>query len=320
MQGIAVTDLTKEYQKRIRAVDNVSFEVTAGEIFALLGPNGAGKTTLFKMLTMQSKPTHGNITILGQPVTEKSTRIKERIGYSCQQFGLDPESSGLFNLKLFGRYYGLYGKKLEKRIEELTEIFHLKDFINRKVKFYSGGMKKKLELATSIMNQPNILFLDEPTLGLDIESRQILWNVIKALNEENGMTIVLTTHYLEEADRLCDSLAIIEGGKLAVTGELRDLKKQVADDIVKIEFSKYEDAEKIMSVKEQLSASAFVKNIKQVHQSLILNVKDAQKIIGDVTETVHHTGIVNESISMTKASLEDVYLEYVGSYLVEEQA
>lgn len=318
MQGIEVRDLTKVYQKNIKAVDGVSFSVNTGEIFALLGPNGAGKTTLFKMLTMLSKPTGGEIKILDQPVSEKSTKIKGRIGYSCQQSGLDLESSGLFNLKLFGRYFGLYGKELDKRIDELTEIFQLKSFIKRKVKYYSGGMKKKLELATSILNKPDILFLDEPTLGLDIESRQILWSVIKKLNEEQNMTIVLTTHYLEEADRLCDSLAIIESGKLVVSGKISDLKQKVADDIVKIVFSKYEDAEKIEAAKSQIANLQFVKGVKKVDNSLVLNVKEAQQVIGKVTKVVHNAGIRNESISMAKASLEDVYLEYVGTYLVEE--
>lgn len=318
MQGIEVRELTKVYQKNIKAVDGVSFSVNTGEIFALLGPNGAGKTTLFKMLTMLSKPTDGEIKILGQSVSEKSTQIKRRIGYSCQQSGLDLESSGLFNLKLFGRYFGLYGKELDRRIDELTEIFQLKPFIKRKVKYYSGGMKKKLELATSILNKPDILFLDEPTLGLDIESRQILWSVIKKLNEEQNMTIVLTTHYLEEADRLCDSLAIIETGKLVVSGKVSDLKQKVADDIVKIVFSKYEDSDKLDVVKSQIANLQFVKDVRKVDNSLVLNVKEAQQVIGEITKVVHDVGMRNESISMSKASLEEIYLKYVGTYLVEE--
>lgn len=315
MKAIEITNLTKLYGNSFIAVDTANFSVDRGEVLALLGPNGAGKTTIFKMLTALSKPNEGEIKILGMNLGAEPKSIKEKIGYSCQEIGLDPESSVLFNLKLFGRYYHIYGKKLTDRVNELIQLFELNGIEKKKVKLLSGGMKKKVELATSLIAKPEILFLDEPTLGLDIEFRKKLWNYIEKLNKEEKMTIVLTTHYLEEAEYLCDKLVIIEKGKVKVEGYIEDLKKQSLDEVIKIECSKYEDENNIERVFQKLKVLPFVKNSVYKSNNINLYVENGRRSIQVVLNTLDQEAVDIKNVSISEASLEDIYLKYTGSYI-----
>ncbi|GMQ61651.1 ABC transporter ATP-binding protein [Vallitalea maricola] len=317
MLAIEVENLTKQYGKHFKAVEKASFSVETGEILALLGPNGAGKTTLFKMMTSLSKITAGKVNIMGYDLHKDEYKVKSLIGYSCQEIGLDPESSVLFNMRLFGKYQHIYGDKLKKRVDFLLQLFELKEVENRKVKLLSGGMKKKLEIATSLIAEPKILFLDEPTLGLDIESRKKLWGYIQQLNEEQEMTIILTTHYLEEAEKLCDKLVILESGKIIKQGYINDLKEEVANDLIKINFSKYEEHEAIEYAYSKLTNLSFVNEVKKVKQELIVSVSNGRSYITDILDETKNWKYNIKSIMVTEASLEDIYLEHTGNYIRE---
>ena len=294
MNAIKVENLTKLYGKTFKAVDQVEFSINQGEVLALLGPNGAGKTTIFKMLVGLSKPTNGTIKIMGIDIKINEKEAKKKIGYSCQEIGLDPESTVLFNLKMFGRYQHVFGKKLKSRIEELSDIFEINDILLKKVKQLSGGMKKKVEIVSSLIKEPEILFLDEPTLGLDIEIRKKMWEHIEYLNKEKGMTIILTTHYLEEAERLCDKLVIIERGKIKLEGYIDELKKM---------YSK-------------LKNCSFVKNITLANNDILIYVEDGQAAFISINEILSNIEkSASCKIMISDTSLEDIYLKCTGNTL-----
>jgi ABC-2 type transport system ATP-binding protein len=222
---ISVKGATKKF-KEVVAVDNISFDVNAGEIFAFLGPNGAGKSTTIKMLTTLLRPTEGSLFLSGHDVVKEQDAARKIFGIVFQDPSLDDELTAYENLELHAVLYGVDKKSMRHRIEELMTLVELWDRRDSRVKTFSGGMKRRLEIARGLLHHPKVLFLDEPTLGLDAQTRKLLWNYVQKLNESEGMTIFFTTHYLEEAEAIADRIAIIDHGKIVAMGTTEELKQQ----------------------------------------------------------------------------------------------
>ena len=234
---IRITNLVKKYGE-VSAVDDISLDVKAGEIFAFLGPNGAGKTTTIKMLTTLLTPTSGSIQIDGLDPIKQSTEVRRRFGIVFQDPSLDQELTAYENMEIHGVLYGIGRAVRQQRTEQLLKTFELWDRRNDQVKLFSGGMKRRLEIARGLLHQPTVLFLDEPTLGLDPQTRNQLWTQVKAINEQEGVTVFLTTHYMEEAERVAQRIAIIDHGKIAATGTAAELKAQTGTDSLEQAFLK----------------------------------------------------------------------------------
>ena len=315
MEAIIETfDLTKIYSETIVAVDHINLEIKEGEIFGLLGPNGAGKTTTIRMLTTFTKPTSGTAQVAGYDIIKEAAKVRRVIGYSAQEAGVDLNATASENLALFGRYHHLSGQILKARIKELLELVDLIDVADRLVKTYSSGMRKRLEIATALIHKPKILFLDEPTLGLDVQTRVNIWNYIRKLNDE-GTTIILTTHYLEEADKLCDRLAIIDHGRIVAIGAPDELKRKIKGDSISLTFSieSLDNLKLIMSkAKQMLTDQAYVKDVRQSGNRLIVYVNNGNSAIPRILHLLQDEGLNVETVTLSRPSLDDVFLMCTG--------
>ncbi len=296
----------------IEAVNDVDLEVNIGEIFGFLGPNGAGKTTTMRMLTTLLPIDGGESIVSGFDVKKQPQEVRRHIGYVGQLGGSDYQATGFENLMLQGELYGMSREHAKKRIDELIQIFDLKAFINRKVKTYSGGQKRRLELALGIIHQPKVLFLDEPTIGLDPQNRANLWEQIRILRN-SGTTIFLTTHYLEEADELCDRLCIMDDGKIVSFGTPRELKQQISGDVIilkpKMEMTK------INELKPHLDSLPYVRESRVEKEVIHLYVEDGNKSLPLIFDFIKSKDIELISISLQQPSLDDVYLKQTGRSL-----
>jgi len=311
MENIIETfDLTKIYNKKITAVDHINLKVKKGEIFGLLGPNGAGKTTTVRMLTTFTKPTSGSARVAGYDIIKEARKVRQVIGYSAQEACVDQNATGRENLTLFGRYHFLDGQTLKIRVKELLELVGLTDVADRLVKTYSSGMRKRLEIATALIHKPKILFLDEPTLGLDVQTRVNIWDYIRRLHRE-GTTIILTTHYLEEADKLCDRVAIIDHGKIIALGTPDELKRKIKGDSVSLTLS-VEDLEefKVSASKAEkiLLSQSFVKEVKLTSNRLVVYVNNGDSAIPRILRLLQNERLNVESVTLSRPSLDDVFL------------
>ncbi|MBS1891875.1 MAG: ATP-binding cassette domain-containing protein, partial [Actinobacteria bacterium] len=233
--AIEAVDLRKSYGDDVQALDGLTFSVPAGTVFGLLGPNGAGKSTTVKILTTLAHPDGGSAKVAGHDILSEAPRVRESIGVVSQAGGLDREATGRENLRLQGQVFGMGGRELERRIDELLEQFRLADAGNRLVREYSGGMQRRLDVAQGLVHRPQVLFLDEPTTGLDPEVRAEMWDEIGRLADA-GLTVLLTTHYLEEADQLAAQLAIVDKGKVVAEGSPDALKRELRGDAIHIEL------------------------------------------------------------------------------------
>jgi len=237
MHAIDVRDLKKTYAGGVQALKGLSFSVRPGEIFGLLGPNGAGKSTTVRIIVTLSSATSGRVEVDGVDVSANPQEVRRRIGYVNQNTTVDFLATGRENLRLQGQLYGHRGAELDSRVDELLKLFDLDSASKRVTQTYSGGMKRRLDVAMGLVHRPKILVLDEPTTGLDPESRAVMWRELERLAKEHGMTILVTTHYLEEADRLCDRLAIVDGGLIVAEGTPRELKGTLRGDMVQVEIA-----------------------------------------------------------------------------------
>jgi len=313
MFAITIENLTKKFNGLI-AVDNISFNIEKGEIFGLLGPNGAGKTTTISMLATMLTPTAGKAFVNGFDVNKNQDEVRNSIGIVFQDQSLDEELTAYENMDFHGRLYRIPKKTREKRIIELLQLVGLEDRENDLVKTFSGGMKRRLEIARGLLHEPKILFLDEPTLGLDSQTRNHIWQYIKKLNEEKNITIVLTTHYMEEADKLCHRVAIIDKGKIIALNTPTKLKEEIGGDIIAIET---QNTEKLEAVLKQLP---WIKKTLKHNNNLTINLQNADKHVVDIIKLSQKHEVEVLSLSIHKPTLEDVFLHFTGKTIREEEA
>ncbi|MGA8848526.1 MAG: ATP-binding cassette domain-containing protein [Dehalococcoidia bacterium] len=315
MKAIVVDNLTRRFGHLV-AVDHISFEVEEGEIFGFLGVNGAGKTTTIMMLATALNPSSGTATVCGYDIVRERDKVRESIGIVFEELSLDIDLTGKENLDFHARLYHLPKKVRDAGISQALDLVGLKDKQNILVKYYSGGMQRRLEIARGMLNSPKVLFLDEPTLGLDVQTRRLLWDYAKKLNKEAGTAILLNTHYIEEADYLCDRVAILEHGKIAVVDTPKALKDSLGSSVLSIKFPQGASANEFASL---LNGMSWVKKISQHDAQLELTVGDKGMKIPEVVRLARQHGLVISSIAEHKPSLEDVFLHYVGKKLQDEE-
>ncbi len=313
MNAIETKDLTKKFNG-LTAVDSLNLAVEEGELFGLLGPNGAGKTTTINMLCTILSPTSGSGKVWGFDIRRKRNDVRNSIGIVFQDPSLDEKLTGFENLDFHCRLYNVPTKTRKERISELLKLVELSDKKDHLVETYSGGMKRRLEIARGLLHHPKVLFLDEPTLGLDPQTRRHIWKYIQRLNREKDVTIVLTTHYMEEADFLCDRVAIIDYGKIVALDSPDKLKDTVGGDVISIELNNPEKFE------ELLCAVRWVKKCKTHDGFVDLTVDTAEKRAPQVIAHAQKQGLKIKTIKMREPTLEDVFLHYTGKTIREDEA
>ena len=304
-------DLTKRFDD-FTAVDRVNLDVRA-EIFGLLGPNGAGKTTLTRMLTTILRPTEGTATVAGADIVRQPQTVRERIGVVSQAMTLDVELSAYENLDIYAQYYHIPKETRQKRIKELLEVVGLADKSKTVVGSFSGGMKRRLEIVRSLIHDPNLLFLDEPTTGLDPQARAAVWEYLVKLHKDEEITLVITTHYMDEAEGLCDRLAIVDRGRIVALGTPQELKhKAMGGDVIEAEFSTMPD-----HALRALENSEFVLNLKRHESGIVLLVKNGAEAVPRIVELVNANGGRLRTIALREPTLNDVFLHFTGRGLVD---
>ncbi len=314
--AIEARELHKTYPPGVTAVDGVSLAVEAGTIFALLGPNGAGKSTTVRLLSTLSRPDAGSARICGVDVVGDPVQVRRRIGVVGQKHGIDPEATGRENLVLQGVFYGLTGRDLRRRVAGSLERFALADAADRPVKTYSGGMQRRLDIALGLLHRPQVLFLDEPTTGLDPEARVGLWEEIERLVTEEGMTILLTTHYMEEADQLAAELAIIDCGRVVARGTPDELKRQLDGDTIRIQLvpGAARLAAPALDQVPGLTAVALAGDVVHARS------RDGGAALPALLAALETGGAGVASVTVARPSLDDVYLRHAGRSLHAEGA
>ncbi len=317
MDAIVAEELRKRY-KDVQALDGVSFAVRDGEVFGLLGPNGAGKSTAVRTLTTLTRPDSGRAFVAGEDVIRHPNRVRGSIGYVAQDSGVDREATGRENLLLQGRIHAMAGAPLRARVDELLELVGLREAADRVARTYSGGMKRRLDIAIGLVHRPRVLFLDEPTTGLDPEARVALWAEVERLAQQESLTILLTTHYLEEADRLAERVAIMSRGKIVVEGTPEELKANLRGELVTVEFGdtngRLEDAAEIVRSFDGAT------DVGVDGRLVRARVPNGAQAIPTILSTLDGGGFQVESVTTARPSLDDVYLHYTGRDFATEDA
>jgi ABC-2 type transport system ATP-binding protein len=312
--AVQARGLTRTFGE-VKAVDGLDLAVTRGEVFGLLGPNGAGKTTTVRMLVTLLKPTAGSAQVLGLDVERDAAALRRRIGYVPQEITVDAGLTGTENLRFFGRLYGLSGAEIDARGRELLRMFGLEGHEDRRVRGYSGGMKKKLDLACGLLHRPELLFLDEPSLGLDVGTRRAVWDHILELSRQ-GVTILLCTNLMDEADRLCNRLAIIDRGKLAALGAPADLKRELGGDVVTMEFAT--DGARLDALSEALRRLPMVSSTMREGDRLHVYVESNETAIPALVDAARGQGVDVRSLSYVRPALDEVFLRHTGHRFANE--
>ena len=318
MDAIVVEELRKRY-KDVQALDGVSFAVREGEVFGLLGPNGAGKSTTVRTLATLTQPDSGRAIVAGEDVVRNPNRVRNLIGYVSQDSGVDWEATGRENLMLQGRIHELAGGPLRRRVDEVLELVGLSEAADRIARGYSGGMRRRLDVATGLVHRPRVLFLDEPTTGLDPEARAAMWVEVERLAAKESLTILLTTHYLEEADRLAERVAIVSHGKIVVEGTPAELKANLRGELVTVELAGLDgrlgDAVQIVASLD--GASEVAGDGRHVRA----RVPNGAQAIPTILSTLDGRGFDVASVTTARPSLDDVYLHYTGrDFATEDEA
>jgi ABC-2 type transport system ATP-binding protein len=313
MDAIVVDGIRKRYGD-VQALDGVSFRVRDGEIFGLLGPNGAGKSTTVRVLVTLTRADDGLASVAGHDVAREPNAVRQTIGYVPQDSGVDRFSTGRETLTLQGRVQGLGGRELRTRVDELLELVGIADAADRVVDGYSGGMRRRLDIALGLVHRPRVLFLDEPTTGLDPEARVALWAEVSRLARAETLTILLTTHYLEEADELTDRLAIVSQGKVVVEGTSTELKARLRGDAVQVEV---EDG-RIEDAKGVLARVGAAPEAVLDARTLVARVPDGGRALPGILTALDSAGVGVVSVSVSRPSLDDVYLHYTGRDFTSE--
>jgi ABC-2 type transport system ATP-binding protein len=317
---IETKGLRKSFKSRktiVEAVRGVDMQVEAGEIFGFLGPNGAGKTTTLRMLATLLQPDGGQALVAGHDLRREPGKVREEIGYVSQAGGVDEASTGRENLVLQARLYRMSKTAAEQRAAELLKTLELDSFADRLGKTYSGGQRRRLDIALGMVHRPKLLFLDEPTTGLDPQSRARMWDEVRRLRE-SGTTIFLTTHYLEEADALCDRLAIIDNGQIVAEGTPDALKRQVAGDVVMVGLETHNGA--LKHAKDLLGTQDFVREIQTEKEHLRLYVERGEQALPSILRVLDGAGLPLQTIALARPSLDDVFLRQTGRSLREVEA
>jgi ABC-2 type transport system ATP-binding protein len=307
---IAARGLTRSFKGGVEAVQGIDLTVGAGEVFGFLGPNGAGKTTTVRMLCTLLPPTAGSASVAGLDVVREAAGVRRRIGVALQEIGLDPAQSGRELLELQCGLYGITGKRGRDRAQELLELVGLTDAAERRTKTYSGGMKRRLDLASALVHSPEVLFLDEPTTGLDPASRLTVWDEVRRINKA-GTTVFLTTQYLEEADQLCDRLAIIDGGEIVAEGTPAQLKAELGHDVVSITLN----GAGAVDTEQALSGLPGLERVVHEPTALALYVEDGAGSIVEIVRRLERAEITVGAISVARPTLDDVFLKATGRRL-----
>jgi ABC-2 type transport system ATP-binding protein len=311
--AINVSHLCKSYDGH-RAVDDLSFHIYAGEIFGLLGPNGAGKSTTLRTLITLLHPTSGSATVLGHDTVREADMVRTMIGYVPQERAIDRFLTGREHLELLGALYHLTKEEATTRIGELLKLVELEAHADRPAKTYSGGMKRKLDIACGLLPDPKILFLDEPTLGLDVQSRLRIWDYVRML-KARGMTVVMTTNYLDEADQLCDRLAIIDGGKIKTLGAPGELKIALGGDIVSLTIR---ETSRIGALAAAVNGLPAIRTVNTTASGLDIRVESAEKAIPAILEAANRLDCRLDFIDYHRPRLDDVFIAYTGRSITDD--
>ncbi|RPF42881.1 ABC-2 type transport system ATP-binding protein [Thermodesulfitimonas autotrophica] len=314
---IEAESLTKIFPGGITAVDGVSFTVAEGEIFGFLGPNGAGKSTTIAMLTTLLRPTGGTARVAGMDITRQAYQVRLAIGYVSQDLAVDDALTGYENLRLQAGFYRIPRDEVAQRITAVLEMVGLKERAQNLVETYSGGMRKRLDIACGLIHRPRLLFLDEPTLGLDIQTRREIWRYINDLREKEGMTIFVTTHYMEEADVLCDRIAIIDQGKIKVIDTPANLKSSLGSGVVTFKFAGGEPGA-VNAALGRIRGLDFVSNVtSNGEKGYVATVTNGEAAIPSLFEALSGFPVKIAAISFKQPSLDDVFLHYTGREMRE---
>ncbi|WP_328515378.1 ATP-binding cassette domain-containing protein [Halobacillus yeomjeoni] len=313
--SIEVKNLSKTFKKgNVKAVRDVSFSVKEGEFFAFLGPNGAGKSTTVQILTTLINATGGEAAVAGHDVIREPEKVRRYIGVALQETGVDPDLTGRELIELQANIFGFSKDRAKERAVELLEIVQLTEAAERRIGNYSGGMRRRLDLALTLVNEPKILFLDEPTTGLDPSNRMAIWKELQRLNEEKGTTIFLTTQYLEEADSLAHRISIINHGEIVATGTPKELKAQIGSDLVTLRFISDGDSEAAEGIlKHQMGASEVIRQ----SEKLTVYVKDGAKQLLEIVRILDGEGIEIETVNLSSPTLDDIFLKITNDQEVE---
>lgn len=313
--AVQTLEITKRFGE-VTAVDKINLTIDSREIFGLIGPNGAGKTTLIRMLTTVFQPTAGTAKVAGFDIRKNSNEVRQNIGVVSQAMTLDVELTAMENMKLYAKYYGVPSKIRDERIKELLDVVGLADRADFTTGSYSGGMKRRLELVRSLIHRPRILFLDEPTTGLDPQARNAVWDYLRKIHKEQNITIVLTTHYLDEAEALCDRVAIVDYGKLMALGTPTELKRKVmGGDVVEAEFANLPD-----KAHKALEEAKFVLQVKRRENTLTILVKSGAEAVPRIVELADENGGKIRTITLREPTLDDVFLHFTGRSIREDTA
>ncbi|WP_067957362.1 ATP-binding cassette domain-containing protein [Nitrosopumilus sp. Nsub] len=316
MYSIETKSLTKSFGDLV-AVNDISFSVEKGEIFGFLGPNGAGKSTTMMIFTTLLKPTNGNAFVGGFDVIKNSKQVRENIGFVQQETTVDEYLSGRENLLLQAKLNHIPKNEINQRIDEVLDLIELSDKQDESVVTYSGGMRKRLDIAGGLLHHPRVLFLDEPTVGLDIQTRRKIWQYIKKIHTQFDMTIFLTTHYMEEADSLCDRIGIIDHGKIQVIDTPKNMKNDLGNEIISLVIESNSNYDSFL---QELKKIEFIKKINEAGSKLTLFTSNGTEVIPKIFQISSELGIKIKSISLTQPTLDDVFISYTGHEIRDDDS
>ncbi len=315
MKAIEVDSLTKEFGD-FKAVDDISFQVEEGEIFGFLGPNGAGKSTTMMILTTLLKPTSGNVFVGGYDVMLNAKKVREKIGYVQQEISVDEFLTGRENLYLHARINQIPSNLIKSRIDDVLELVELGEKKDQAALTYSGGMRKRLDIANGLLSRPSVLFLDEPTVGLDIQTRRKIWGYIKKIRKDFGMTIFISTHYMEEADKLCDRIGIIDHGKIQIVDTPKSMKSAIGNEI--ISFNLVDGKANQDALIEQINKIEFVKEVKIKQDLITVFSTKSNEVIPKIFQESINLEMRIRSLTLKQPTLDDVFISYTGHDLRDE--
>ena len=315
MNAIEVNSLTKQFGSS-KAVDNISFAVKEGEIFGFLGPNGAGKSTTMMILTTLLKPTSGEALVGGYNVVSEAKKVREKIGYVQQEISVDEFLTGRENLYLHARINQIPNNLIKSRIDDVLELVELGEKKDQATLTYSGGMRKRLDIANGLLSRPSVLFLDEPTVGLDIQTRRKIWSYIKKIRKDFGMTIFISTHYMEEADNLCDRIGIIDHGKIQVIDTPKSMKSAIGNEI--ISFNLVDGKGSQDALIDQISKIEFVKEVKNKQDLITVFSTKSNEVIPKIFQASTNLEMRINSLTLKQPTLDDVFISYTGHDLRDE--